>query len=269
MNRFTALYQSLDQAAGTKAREAALLEYFSGAITHAEAGWAVHVLSGGKVNAGRHRVAKTTELREWVSELTGWPLWLVEDSYRQVGDLAETLALLVTAHGRAEALPAPALPEQANWQVPSRESTLDAWIDGFLLPLAGESPDVRKHAIQAAWLQLDQASRFVFNKLLTGSLRVGVSRRTLQVVLARLAGVSTSDMAHRMVGEWLPAPESYQSLMDVAVSAQSLDKPYPFFLASPLQSPAADLGEPAQWQAEWKWDGIRVQLVRRAGSTLR
>ncbi|WP_226858587.1 ATP-dependent DNA ligase [Diaphorobacter aerolatus] len=111
------------------------------------------------------------------------------------------------------------------------------------------------------------ASRFVFNKLLTGSLRVGVSRRTLQVSLARMAGISTADMAHRMVGEWIPSPEAYDALMNTEVSAQALDKPYPFFLASPLPSAIEALGEPGDWQAEWKWDGIRVQLVRRSGHT--
>ena len=200
MTRFTELYQSLDQAAGTKAREAALQAYFSN-VNSAEASWAIHVLGGGKVNAGRHRVAKTTELREWVSELSALPLWLVEESYRQVGDLAETLALLVAARpvdaGQAYVEP----PGGRPWHVPDGSSALDDWIEHFLLPLAGESPETRKQAIQAAWLRLDTASRLVFNKLLTGALRVGVSRRTLQVSLASLAGISTADMAHRMVGE--------------------------------------------------------------------
>ncbi|MFT3814367.1 MAG: ATP-dependent DNA ligase [Acidovorax sp.] len=261
MNRFTALYMELDQAAGSKAREAALLAYFAGA-GNAEASWAIHVLVGGKVNAGRQRIAKTTELRAWVSELTGLPLWLVEDSYRQVGDLAETLALLVAPLQGGQR---PAVCAGTAWQVPENSTPLDAWIERFLLPLAAEPPEVRKAAVQAAWLQLDTASRFVFNKLLTGSLRVGVSRRTVQLSLARLAGVPAADMAHRMVGEWQPTPQAYEALMDTQLSAQVLDKPYPFFLASPLPAQVEALGAPALWQAEWKWDGIRVQLVRRKG----
>lgn len=261
MNRFTALYMELDQASGSKAREAALQAYFAGAGS-AEASWAIHVLVGGKVNAGRQRIAKTTELRAWVSELTGLPLWLVEDSYRQVGDLAETLALLVAP---LKAGQRPEVCAGAAWQVPESGTPLDAWIERFLLPLAAEPPEVRKAAVQAAWLRLDAASRFVFNKLLTGSLRVGVSRRTVQLSLARLAGVPVADMAHRMVGEWQPAPQAYEALMDTQLSARALDKPYPFFLASPLPAAAEALGDPALWQAEWKWDGIRVQLVRRKG----
>ncbi|MET4575517.1 ATP-dependent DNA ligase [Ottowia thiooxydans] len=264
MNRFAELYQVLDQSSGTRAREDAVQAYFA-SVSSTEASWAIHVLGGGKVNAGRHRVAKTTELREWVSELTALPLWLVEDSYRQVGDLAETLALLVAAQGpslppmhKAESL-------EAAWSVPDKASSLADWIEKFLLPLSGETPEIRKSAIHTAWLCLDTESRLVFNKLLTGSLRVGVSRRTIQVSLARLAGISTADMAHRMVGEWLPSAQSYETLMDTSVSARSLDKPYPFFLASPLTAEAESLGSPGAWQAEWKWDGIRVQLVYREG----
>ncbi|QNN58988.1 ATP-dependent DNA ligase [Diaphorobacter ruginosibacter] len=267
MNRFAALYQALDQAAGNRARETALVDYFADA-GHAEASWAIHVLSGAKVNAGRHRVATTTELREWVAELAAMPLWLVEDSYRQVGDLAETLALLVSAARGAGTLgmaEAAMTPPGETWFVPDSESSLDAWIERFLIPLSGQPADTRRRAIQSAWLRLDDASRFVFNKLLTGALRVGVSRRTLQISLARLAGIAAADMAHRMVGEWIPSPGSYEALMDLEVSAQSMDKPYPFYLASPLASEPAELGDPAAWQAEWKWDGIRVQLVRRAG----
>ncbi len=263
MNRFTTLYMRLDQAPGTKARESALLEYFS-AVNSTEASWAIYILTGGKINAGRHRLATTTELRTWVGELTGLPLWLVEDSYRQVGDLAETLALLVAPF---KAIQRPPL-ESSMWTVPASDTSLDYWIEQFLLPLSDEQPDVRRSAIQSAWLALDTASRLVFNKLLTGSLRVGVSRRTVQTTLAQRAGISSADMAHRMVGEWKPSAQNYEALMDTSVSAQSLDKPYPFFLASPLPAEPETLGDPQQWQAEWKWDGIRVQLVRRTQQSL-
>ncbi len=264
MNRFTSLYQSLDEAAGNKVRDAALYAYFDG-ISSEEASWAIHLLSGGKINAGRHRIATTKELREWISELTGLPLWLVEDSYRHVGDLAETLALLVAAREGDEQHHIMPLPQGVGWRVPDASSSLTEWVQAFLLPLASESVETRKTAVQWAWLRLHGVSRLVFNKLLTGSLRVGVSRRTLQSVLARRAGLSTADMAHRMVGEWMPSPASFEALMDTSVSAQALDKPYPFFLASPLQADVVSLGDVADWQAEWKWDGIRVQLVRREG----
>lgn len=265
MNRFSTLYMLLDQAAGTKARESALLDYFA-SVDSAEASWAIYILTGGKINAGEHRLATTTELRMWVSALTGLPLWLVEDSYRQVGDLAETLALLVAS---AKCIsPCIGVTASGTWKIPNSDTPLADWIEQFLLPLSDESPDVRRTAIQSAWLQLDTPSCLVFNKLLAGSLRVGVSRRTVQTTLAQLAGIPSADMAHRMVGEWKPSAQNFDAVMDITVSAQGLDKPYPFFLASPLAAEPDALGEPSQWQAEWKWDGIRLQLVRRSGQTL-
>ena len=266
MNRFATLYQALDQAGGNKAREQALQAYFA-QVDAAEASWAIFVLAGGKINAGKNRMASTTELRAWLGALVQLPDWMVDDCYRQVGDLAETLALLVEAE-RARAQVAAPPPSLANaWQIPSTDSNLLQWVEGFLLPLVQEPASVRQQAIQATWLQLDAWSRFVFNKLLTGSLRVGVSKRMLQTSLAPLAGISPADMAHRMIGEWLPVPASYVALMHPETDAQALNKPYPFYLASPLQEPVESLGTEADWLAEWKWDGIRVQLIRRAGQT--
>ncbi len=282
MNRFVALYQLLDEASGTRDRELALQQYFAGA-TAAEATWAVYVLSGGKVNTGKNRLATTTELRSWVSELTALPLWLVEESYRQVGDLAETLSLLVAAwqkqginHPELAAAPGTAVAPDpdapwhasllgATFKTPDNDSRLDEWTEQFLLPLVAADAEQRKRAIQQAWQQLDTPSRLVFNKLLTGSLRAGVNKRSLQNSLAPLVGISAADMAHRMVGEWLPSAQAYEALMDPETSAQLLDKPYPFYLASPLPQEPDALGDPKDWLAEWKWDGIRVQLVRRHG----
>ena len=272
MNRFTALYQQLDQAGGTRAREEALRHYFA-EVPAAEASWAIHVLSGGKINAGAHRIASTTELRAWLGDLVQLPAWMVDDCYRQVGDLAETLALLVQAQrpllAAGAQLPGPQTlhtpPTPPAWLVPGAHDSLLQWIEQFLLPLVHEPPAVRQQAVQAAWLQLDAWPRLVFNKLLTGSLRVGVSKRMLQTALAPLAGVSVADMAHRMIGSWVPTPAAYTELMQPERDAQSLNKPYPFYLASPLPDTPEALGDAAQWLAEWKWDGIRVQLVRRAG----
>ncbi|MGN1056561.1 MAG: ATP-dependent DNA ligase [Comamonas sp.] len=268
MNQFALLYQALDQAGGTKAREHALQAYFAQAGA-AEASWAIYVLSGGKINAGKQRIANTTELRAWLADLVQLPDWMVDDCYRQVGDLAETLSLLVQAQrGVAQA---PAVVSTASsgmgprWQVPQADSSLLQWIEDFLLPLVHEPVEVRQRAIQATWLQLDAWSRFVFNKLLTGSLRVGVSKRMLQTSLAPLAGVSAADMAHRLIGEWVPTPAAYEALMHPDTSAISQNKPYPFYLASPLQEGPEALGTETDWQVEWKWDGIRVQLIRREG----
>lgn len=268
MNRFAQLYQQLDQAPGNLAREQALRDYFAHTDA-AEASWAMYVLSGGKINAGARRIANTTELRAWLGALVQLPDWMVDDSYRQVGDLGETLALLVQAqraHIQASAAaPAPVPAQAGAWQVPHTDATLLQWIEGFLLPLVQEPVAVRQAAIQAAWLALDAWSCFVFNKLLTGSLRVGVSKRMLQTSLAPLAGVTVADMAHRMIGEWVPRPETFTALMAPPGEGAVLDKPYPFYLASPLPEAPESLGAEAEWLAEWKWDGIRVQLIQRDG----
>ncbi|MBF6630583.1 MAG: ATP-dependent DNA ligase [Comamonas sp.] len=266
MNQFALLYQQLDQAAGTKAREEALRTYFA-SVDAAQASWAIFVLSGGKINTGKNRIASTTQLRAWLGDLVQLPDWMVDDCYRQVGDLGETLALLVEAHRGQVPQPQPSPSASLAWQIPTSDSSLLTWIEDFLLPLVQEPEAVRQQAIQAAWMQLDAWPRFVFNKLLTGSLRVGVSKRMLQTSLAPLAGVTVADMAHRLIGEWLPAPASYEALMHPDTSAQALNKPYPFYLSSPLQEAPEVLGAPADWLVEWKWDGIRVQLIRRAGQT--
>jgi DNA ligase 1 len=272
MNRFAQLYQDLDQASGDKTREVALRQYFE-EVGVAEASWAIYVLAGGKINAGSRRVASTTELRAWLADLVQLPDWLVDDCYRQVGDLGETLALLVEGQRKRPPMPVSGAdvvpphngePAQA-WVLPTSESSLLAWVEQFLLPLASAHLTQRQRAIQHAWLQLDAWPRFVFNKLLTGSLRVGVSKRMLQTSLAPLAGLTVADMAHRMIGEWEPTPQAFQALMAPQSTGQSLNKPYPFYLASPLQEPVDGLGRAEDWLAEWKWDGIRVQLVRRAG----
>ena len=265
MNQFAKLYQALDQAPGNKAREQALQAYFS-SVDAAEASWAIYILSGGKINTGKNRIASTTQLRQWLSDLLQLPDWMVDDCYRQVGDLAETLALLVEAErGNRPSQPIVGAPDSA-WQLPSNDTSLVDWIERFLLPLV-HAPDMqRQQAVQAAWLQLDAWPRFVLNKLLTGSLRVGVSKRMLQTSLAPLAGVSAADMAHRLIGEWEPTPAAYEALMHPDASAQLQNKPYPFYLASPLPEDEPELlGDAAQWLSEWKWDGIRVQLVRREG----
>ncbi|WP_284336579.1 ATP-dependent DNA ligase [Comamonas sp. NoAH] len=262
MSRFTQLYQALDQAGGNKDRVQALQSYFA-QVEPSEASWAIYVLSGGKINAGKNRIATTTELRAWLADLVRLPDWMVDDCYRQVGDLAETLALLVESQRSAANIATSTPSRSAIWSVPQAESSLLEWIEGFLLPLVHEPPVVRQHAIQRAWIQLDVWSRFVFNKLLTGSLRVGVSKRMLQSSLAPVAGISEADMAHRLIGEWVPSPEAYLELIHPDTSELTKNKPYPFYLASPLQEELSQLGNPSDWQVEWKWDGIRVQLIRR------
>jgi DNA ligase-1 len=245
MRAFAALYQALDRSTATGDKRAALVDYF-GKAAPLDAAWALYLLSGGKVSGAGRRIAASGELREWISQATGLPAWLVEDSYDQVGDLAETLTLL---HDE---------PVEAAADLP-----LSHWIEQRLLPLANADPALRQQAIRAAWASLESGQRLVFNKLLTGALRVGVSQRLVQQALAELSGIDIARIAQRMLGAWTPQADTLARLLDPGEREEDRQQPYPFFLASPLEGEAAALGPISDWLLEWKWDGIRVQVLRR------
>ena len=250
MQDFTDLYWRLDGTTKTQEKVAALADFFS-AATAADAAAAVGVLCG----ARQLRVVSTRQLRQWVAEETGLPDWLVEDSYAHVGDLAETLALLLPEPDPAAvALPSPGLAE-----------TLATTIHG----LRGASDDRKREVVTATWRRLAPRERIVWHKLVTGGLRVGVSRTLVARALAGLAGLEPAVMTHRLMGlagGGLDA-EGFATLLDPETAADDR-RPYPFFLASPLEETgpaevATALGDLADWQAEWKWDGMRAQIVRR------
>ena len=246
MKTFAALYDRLDQTTATNAKLSALVDYFRSAEP-ADAAWAVSFLTGKRLK----RLVNTRELREWTAAATGLPAWLIEDSYEQVGDLAETMHLLLPA-GRA-ADPTPSLAELVAKQ---------------LKPLKNLDEEHRRAAVLELWQRLAGTERFLLNKLLTGGFRVGVSKRLVTRALAEVAGVDSTLIAHRLMGRWQPTAKSFQGLVAPASEADfDTATPYPFFLASPLEEAPDTLGDPAVWQAEWKWDGIRAQLIRRGGQT--
>ena len=243
MKQFANLYTELDQSTATLDKRAALVRYFREAPP-ADAAWAMWLLAGGKLA----RIANTRELREWVVQESGQPDWLVEDSYDHVGDLAETLTLLLDdPPGTHEDRP------------------LVEWIEGILLPIANKEPDLRRAAVVSGWHALPFDQRLLFNKLLTGALRVGVSQRLVQQALAEMSGIEISRIAQRMLGAWTPTPEFLRNLLTVEELPEDRQQPYPFFLASPLENEAPTLGDIGDWLLEWKWDGIRLQLIRRDG----
>jgi DNA ligase-1 len=247
MKRFAALYAALDASTGSNDKLDALAEYFASAPPH-DAAWALRVLSGGKVG----RVAQSGELRDWIAERSGLPAWLVEESYEHVGDLAETVSLLLDDPPRDAAI----------------ELGLADWIEQRLLPLAGADPALRRDVIVGAWDGLPADQRLVFNKLITGALRVGVSQRTVQQALARISGLDVARIAQRMMGTWHPTPDTLPRLLAPGDDATDRSQPYPFYLASPLEAGVESLGPVEDWLLEWKWDGIRLQLLRRDGQVL-
>ncbi|HYG41944.1 MAG TPA: ATP-dependent DNA ligase [Bordetella sp.] len=247
MKRFAALYQELDRSTATLDKRAALVAYFRDAPPR-DAVWALYLLAGGKITSARRTIARVGELRAWVATASDTPAWLVDASYDQVGDLAETLALLVPDPAQAAA-----------------ERGLADWIEEVLLPVANGDEAQRREVIVTAWLGLPFDERLVFNKLLTGALRVGVSQRMVQQALAELSGVPIARIAQRMLGTWVPSPAFLRDLLSSEELPGDRQQPYPFFLAAPLEGDPASLGPIEDWLVEWKWDGIRAQLIRRHG----
>ena len=243
MRRFTTLFTRLDETNKTLAKLAALEDYFRDAPP-ADAAWAVYFLTGRKLK----RLILTRNLRAWAAEQGGVPDWLFEASYEVVGDLAETVALLLPAPVQASDLP------------------LSRWVEDRLLPLKNlPEPEQRDRVIEM-WRELDRPQRFVAGKLMTGGFRVGVSARSVIKALAGVSGLGPEVIAHRLMGHWEPTPDWFIALVGEEREGEVDDsRPYPFFLAHPTDDPAAELGDAADYLAEWKWDGIRAQVIRRNG----
>lgn len=244
MQRFTALYMALDATTKTNEKIAAMVDYFAAAPA-ADAAWAVYFLSGRRPK----RLIQARVLRELAAEQMGLPEWLLVESYGAVGDSAETAVLLLPPATAASDLP------------------LHHWIEARILPLRSQDEPTQRAAILQAWSELSDAQRFVFNKLITGGFRVGVSQRLLTRALAQVSSIDSAVIAHRLMGHWRPSPRFYQRLVSPNTADADISRPYPFFLAYPLEEQPTALGDAAAWQAEWKWDGIRAQLVRREGET--
>ncbi len=241
MKRFARLFHELDATPRTAEKVQALVAYFREAPA-ADAAAALAVLSGQRQRRG----VTTTLLREWAAEAAGIPSWLLEESYAAVGDLAETLALILP-EGRSDAASA----------------GLAQTIASTIEPLAAASVEEKRQIIRAAWQRLHRDERVVWHKLITGGFRVGVARTLVARALAEIAAVDAATMAHRLMGLSTITPEVFQALLDTDAQVDDPARPYPFFLASPLDAPAASLGDVAAWIAEWKWDGMRAQLIRR------
>jgi DNA ligase-1 len=244
VRRFAALYTALDETTATNEKVAALIEYFRNAEP-AGAAWAVHFLSGRRPK----RLVSSRNLRAWAAEIAGLADWLFEESYQQVGDLAETITLL--------------LPNTSE----STELPLAHWIEERLLRLKGEDEDVQHDLMVQAWRELDRRERFVWNKLITGSFRVGASQQLVVRALAQVSGIEEGVISHRLMGAWDPTPEFFERLVAPDTRDADVSRPYPFFLAHPLESEPVTLGDISDWILEWKWDGIRAQLIRRGGRT--
>lgn len=246
MKNFVALFQSLDSTTSTNAKVAALTDYFQKAAP-GDAAWATFFLIGERIK----RFISSRDLQVWAMELTQMPDWLFNDSYHTVGDTAETIALLV---GRP--------------QSQMRDLPLQTWIEKEILPLMQLEKAEQGERIKQWWQLLSVNECFVLNKILTGAFRVGVSKTLVLRALAKVAQLDAAIIAHRFVGSWQPSAEFYQQAMSAKGHSRESLRPFPFYLAYPLEQPAETIGESHEWFAEWKWDGIRGQIMHCRGDVL-
>jgi len=247
MQRFSELYADLDRTTKTNAKVQAMVGYLKNAPPE-DAAWAVFFLTGQRLK----RLISGMALRHWALKMTGLPDWLATDSHAAVGDSAETVSLLVD-QGLVEPV-GDALP-------------LHHWMEERIMPLRGQAVEHQEAAVTAWWSDLPRAEIFLLNKLLTGGFRVGVSKLLVVRALAEIADLPRPVISHRLMGKWQPTADWYRKLLDPETADDDRSRPYPFFLASPLEQDPAELGPLDDWLVEWKWDGIRGQLIRRGGET--
>ena len=238
MRYFETLFLCLEETTKTNEKVSALIDYLS-SVPDEDKMWMIGIFSGRRPK----RTVSTKNLRRWAAEKADIPLWLFEESYHIVGDLSETIALL---------LPPPAIEVQKS---------LNEWIQ-LILSLDKMEEDEQREMVFYAWDSLNTSSRFIFNKLITGGFRVGVSQKLMAKALAEFTHIDPSDIALKLMGEWSPLTYSFQSLIE---NEGSHSRPYPFHLAYSINEVTDLKGEPADWVAEYKWDGIRGQAIFRHG----
>jgi DNA ligase 1 len=244
MQQFADLVTKLGTSTKTNDKLNALVDYFAVANDKDKV-WVIAIFSGRRPK----RAVNTTQLATYAVEMINLPFWLFEESYHTVGDLAETITLL--------------LPEKTSKEPNTKP--LHYYIEQ-LKAIEKEVEEVRKQFIIDCWMEMDYAERFVFNKLITGGFRIGVSQRLMVNALAKTVQLEPSVIAHRISGNWDPSSVSFDGLLSEHATVTDWSKPYPFFLAYAIeQNNIEELGEPNDWQAEWKWDGIRGQVIKRNG----
>lgn len=242
MKEFAQLFFALDETNKTSEKTKILREYFLHAPP-ADAAWAVYFMTGRKMR----QLVPRARMAEWTLELSNIPPWMFSECYDAVGDFAETIALLL-----------PPLDTRS-------EGSLADWVEKRLIPLRSMDEATQKENLIEAWKSLSDTERFVMNKMITGGLRLGVSQQIVIKAIAEASGLDEASIAHRLMGKWSPDEQFFKNLMHEDTGDTQNSKPYPFYLAYPLEQEPAALGDVSEWQVEWKWDGIRSQIVKRGG----
>lgn len=242
MKLFAELFKNLDETNKTNAKINALVDYFEEANPE-DAVWAISFLIGRKPR----QIIPAKKLVEWTIEAAKIPGWLFDESYEAVGDLAETITLLFPVNHS------------------SINISFYKLVEAQLLPLRNKKETDQKTAVLDTWNQMNNNERFVYNKLITGGFRVGVSSKIAVKALSKYSGIDEAVISHRLMGHWKPTAKFYKQLISHDTKDADISRPYPFCLAYQIDSEPEDLGDISQWQAEWKWDGIRSQLIKREG----
>ena len=239
MKNFAELIKALDSTNKTNIKVEALTDYFRNASPEDKV-WTIAILS----HRRPPRPVNTTLLRLWANELANIPLWLFEESYHIVGDLAETIALII-----------PVTKEHSD-------KSLSEYLRE-MIALKKKSDEEKKEYLQQNWLALNYYERFVFTKLITGSFRIGVSQKLMTRALSKAENVDEDALAYKLMGNWDPNKITFQELILDEQNSDYLSKPYPFYLAYPIEGDVSNLGNPEDWSVEHKWDGIRSQTIIR------
>jgi DNA ligase 1 len=241
MKRFAHLFLKLEQSNKTRDKLEALKQYFLAAPDQDRL-WTLAMFTHKRPK----RQVNSRFLRQWCCEVVDIQDWLFEESYQTVGDLAETIALLLPLN------------------ISQQDESLDYWLN-FLINLKDLSEDEKKEKLLWAWSVLDKDEIFIFIKLITGNFRVGVSQNLITQAIADTFNLEKTEVAHRIMGDWDPKKITFDNLLLQYDDGDNSSRPYPFLLAHPLEKEPEELGNPSEWQVEWKWDGIRGQLIHRAG----
>lgn len=241
MQSFIRLIETLDNTTKTNAKIEALAHYFSNSASY-DILWAVALLTGRRPK----RCVTATLLKIWAAEMALIPMWLFEECYHTAGDLAETISLLLSQNHTIINQP------------------LHVWMQQ-LIELDGKSEQEKKNFIIHAWKNMDFYHLFIFNKIITGGLRIGVSQNLVVKALSKTLNMPENAVTHRISGDWQPQNTTFEQLFSFVEGEVEPSKPYPFYLAYPIEAPVETLGNPTEWQAEWKWDGLRGQIIKREG----
>lgn len=238
---FAQLVTELSSSTKTNDKLQSLVHYFATAPDPDKV-WVIALFSGRRPRRG----VNLKLMRQWCIELAQIPDWLFTECHHTVGDFSETLALLLS---KTETL--------------QHENQNLSYYLQKLISIEKEDETVKKNFIVESWQQMNAEEKFVFNKLITGAFRIGVSQKTIVNALAKVVNVSPSIIAHRITGNWDPLTTSFKELLSETVAVTDFSKPYPFYLAYAIDDSVENLGDPDLWQAEWKWDGIRGQVIKR------